>query len=62
MLDKVLKEQKDAKESIYKIYRDQRSLLPMHPKIMGVPGLPTKRGLPGQSAPKHKIPDIPSNF
>jgi hypothetical protein len=62
MLAKVLKEQKDAKEGIYKIYRDQRSMLPMHPKIMGMPGLPTERGLPGERAPKHKIPDIPSHF
>ena len=35
MLAKVLKGEKDAKEGIYKIYRDQRSMLPMHPKIMG---------------------------
>jgi len=52
-LDKVIKEQKDAKEAFYKIYRDQRSLLPMHPKIMGKPGLPSERGFPGQLAPKH---------
>lgn len=61
MFSKVLDEEEKARQGLYKIYRDQRSLLPMHPSFFGKKGLPTERGLPGEISPNRRLPDIPSS-
>jgi len=46
----------------YRIWRKNRSLLPMHPKIMKKEKeLPTEKGLPGEKSP-NTIPDIPAHL
>jgi len=58
---KVTKDIEDNKISHFKIWRESRSLLPMHPKIMK-PGssLPTEKGIPGEISPNSKKAALPN--
>ena len=63
-VEKVSKDIENAKNSPIKIWRDSRSLLPLHPQILnqGIK-LPTERGMPGEISPtaKKSLPNIPHN-
>jgi hypothetical protein len=60
-LMEVKKEIEDDKLGALKHWRLNRSMLPMHPKVLGKSNLPTKMGQVGQISP-NQIPNIPAHL